>query len=97
MYYKKTYGLNVLPDYMIPDELTNYVNEKVPQNFHFELPLTSEDWVLNELHKINEHKAVGYDDISGLCLRSCSHAIARQLTNIINTSIRTACFQLNGK
>ncbi len=72
------------------DKLQEFINCRTDANTSFEIPLL-------KLNGLEDGKAVGLDDIPPKLLRLSASAISQPLTYILNQSIKTTIFLMNGR
>ena len=79
-------------NYKIPNYLREYLNQRLPQNSKFEIPLITEMEVKKALKSLDESKATGNDLLAAKYLKLASNGLACHLSEIINTSITKGVF-----
>ena len=71
------------------DNLSEFINDRMPFNVYFTISFTSCESVFKEINSFQHKKATGFDKISGNKLQSVESYLIRSLTEIINSSIYT--------
>ena len=66
-------------------------NTPTRQNPPFNFLEISEEFVMSQLRRLKSAKAVGLDRIPARLLKDSANILAKAVTFIINTSLRTAC------
>ena len=78
--------------YEIPDKLIDWINVRLPNKIKFDIPLISENDVLEALSNLDENKSTGVDGISAKVLKTAAAALCQPLTYIINNSLKSKVF-----
>ena len=73
-------------------ELANFVNDRVPLDSCFSLPLTSEIQIYNDLTSLNIKKSSGLDLLSPNILKISAECICKPLTRMINYCLSNGVF-----
>ena len=74
------------------EKMTQFVNEKIPNNIFFNIPYISPEQVTYYINKLNCSKATGLDGIGPRILKLSVDAISPSIAELINKSITTGCF-----
>ena len=79
---------NVSNDFGVgSDSFEGFYESKGVKSNDFELKYVDEDFIYDELSKLNIHKAVGLDDIAPQFLRDGAKQLAPIITHLVNLSI----------
>lgn len=68
--------------------LSDYVDQKIPEETKFSISPVKESFVLHQLQKLTVNNATGIDDISAKYLKLAAQVIANTLIKIFNLSIQ---------
>lgn len=78
-------------------KLQDYINSKIPENVHFELPEIDETFVFNFLSSLDTSKATGLDGVGPRLLKLSAGVITKSITSIANECIRLGKFPTSWK
>ena len=78
--------------YQPSQKFLSFIQEHLPAEAKFSIPLVRENYVKEALLNINHKKASGADEINSFLLKRVAHIVARPLSELFNNSIRNGCF-----
>ncbi|MCG8046530.1 MAG: reverse transcriptase domain-containing protein [Candidatus Thiodiazotropha endolucinida] len=73
-------------------KLRSYINEKVPGDVQFRIPLITTDQVLSYIHFLDASKATGLDGIGPKIIKLAADILSPFIANLINKSICSGTF-----
>ena len=78
-------------DSLDPD-LTNFVNDKVPNNVYFKIPNITPEQVSASIMALDSSKAIGLDGIGPRIIKSVANILSLSIAALINKIIATGKF-----
>ena len=79
-------------NFEVPTYLLNYVNEKVPTEQFFDIPLMTVEEVTHYMKNIKTDCSRGLDEIPSKVLKFSASCLAPAVTDVINQSITDSLF-----
>ena len=74
------------------ESMKTFIDNHVPTGEKFSIPYITEEQALNALLSLDTTKATGTDEMSSKCIKAAAPALARHLSFVINTSIKSGIF-----
>ena len=73
-------------------KVKQFVNQTVPENMYFNIPLITEEQTRKMLVNLDTSKSTGLDQIGPKLLKLSANIISTSITNVINCSLRQGIF-----
>lgn len=73
-------------------KLQNFINDKIPDDIHFNIPFITTEQVSSFIRALDSSKATGLDGLGPRVLKMASHSLSPVIATLINKSIDTGKF-----
>ena len=73
-------------------KLQEFVNDRVPENIHFSIPLITIDQVASYIHLLDPAKATGLDGLGPKIIKLAANSLSLHIAVLINKSITSGTF-----